>query len=200
MIPGAKHLKTMQTMRRGFGGAADSALTRRRALIGAALAAGGLVLGPRTAWAQTDDGVVRTAEAIHQEPTFAADRSRVFEALADEHRFDAVVRLSPDMHELMGPGTAATRIVRSAGGELCLFGGHIVGLNIELVPESRLVQAWRVVDWPPGVFSIARFELVAEGSGTRIVFDHQGFPQGAAGHLAAGWKAHYWLPLKTYLG
>jgi activator of HSP90 ATPase len=200
MIRGATHLKTMQTMKRGFGGAADGGFTRRRAVIGAALAAGGLVLGARTARGQTDDGVVRTAEAIHQEPTFGAERSRVFEALADEHRFDAMVRLSPDMHELMGPGTAPTRIVRSAGGELRLFGGHIVGLNIELVPDTRIVQAWRAVDWPPGVFSIARFELVAEGTGTRIVFDHHGFPQGAAGHLASGWKAHYWVPLKAYLG
>jgi activator of HSP90 ATPase len=182
-----------------FGKRAEAGFTRRQALVGAALAAGGLALGPRTARAQTDDGVERTAEAIHQEPVFKADRHRVYEALTDEHRFDALVRLSPDMHELMGPGSAATRVSREEGGAFCLFGGHIVGRNIELVADQRVVQAWRAGDWPAGIFSIARFELVAEGEGTRIVFDHRGFPQGGAEHLAAGWKAHYWVPLEKYL-
>jgi activator of HSP90 ATPase len=178
---------------------AEAGITRRQALVGAALAFGGLVVGPRTARAQADDGVERTAEAIHQEPFFKADRSRVYAALTDERKFDALVRLSPDMHELMGPGSAATRVSREEGGAFCVFGGHIVGRNIELVPDQRVVQAWRVVDWAPGVFSIARFELVAQGEGTRIVFDHRGFPQGGGAHLAAGWKAHYWEPLEKYL-
>jgi activator of HSP90 ATPase len=179
--------------------AADTGLSRRQAVVGAALAFGGLVLGSKTAWAEDDDGVVRTAEAIHQEPVFKAARSRVYAALTDEHRFDALVRLSPDMRELMGPGSAATRVSREEGGAICLFGGHIVGRNIELVPDERIVQAWRVVDWPPGTFSIARFELVGEGEGTRIVFDHRGFPPGGAVHLAAGWKSPYWVPLAQYL-
>jgi len=42
---------------------------------------------------------------------------------------------------------------------LSLFGGHIVGRHVELAPNERVVQAWRVADWPPGVYSIAKFEL-----------------------------------------
>jgi activator of HSP90 ATPase len=62
-----------------------------------------------------------------------------------------------------------------------------------------IVQAWRVADWEPSLYSIARFELVEQGAGTKIVFDHTGFPQGAGEHLAAGWKSHYWQPLEEYL-
>jgi hypothetical protein len=40
---------------------------------------------------------------------------------------------------------------------------------------------------------------VEQGSGTKIVFDHTGFPKGKAEDLASGWKAHYWEPLAKLL-
>jgi hypothetical protein len=56
-----------------------------------------------------------------------------------------------------------------------------------------------VATWNPGIYSIAKFELAADGYGTRMVFDHTGFPNGQGEHLAAGWKANYWEPLEKYL-
>jgi activator of HSP90 ATPase len=88
---------------------------------------------------------------------------------------------------------------REEGGLFTLFGGYITGRNVELVPNVRIVQAWRTGGWPAGTYSIARFELVEQGAGTKIVFDHTGFPKGAAERLAAGWKAHYWEPLEKLL-
>jgi activator of HSP90 ATPase len=85
------------------------------------------------------------------------------------------------------------------GGAFSLFGGIILGRHVELVPNTRIVQAWRVSYWNPGAYSIARFELVEQGAGTKIVFDHTGFPKGDAEHLASGWKAHYWEPLAKFL-
>jgi activator of HSP90 ATPase len=90
-------------------------------------------------------------------------------------------------------------IDRDAGGAFSLFEGHIVGRNVELVPNKRIVQAWRVVTWPEGVYSIARFELEAKGDGTHLVFDHIGFPEGMKDHLAEGWQTNYWSLLQKYL-
>jgi hypothetical protein len=45
----------------------------------------------------------------------------------------------------------------------------------------------------------ARFDLVAQGAGTKILFDHTGFPKGQGEHLAEGWQANYWSPLQKYL-
>jgi hypothetical protein len=53
--------------------------------------------------------------------------------------------------------------------------------------------------WDPGVYSIAKFDLVEQGGGTKIVFDHTGFPKSHAETLASGWKAHYWGPLVKFL-
>jgi hypothetical protein len=56
-----------------------------------------------------------------------------------------------------------------------------------------------VANWDPGIYSIAKYELSDEGIGTRLVFDHTGFPTGEADHLAEGWISNYWQPLAQYL-
>jgi hypothetical protein len=32
----------------------------------------------------------------------------------------------------------------------------------------------------------------SDGAGTKLSFDHDGFPEDQADHLAKGWKANYW--------
>ena len=172
-------------------------LTRRHAIVGVAVALGGMAL-ESGALAEPGEGVSRTAEAIHQEISLKASRKRVYEALTDTRQFDKVIEIS-GAKKSMAFGNKPTEIRNEVGGAFVLFGGHIVGMQIELVPGERIVQAWRVVDWEPGVHSIARFELKEQGAGTRIVFDHTGFPQRLGDHLATGWKLHYWEPLETFL-
>jgi len=155
------------------------------------LAAVAAVMTPRHA--RADDEISREAESIHQEVTIAAVRTRVYEALTDARQFTKMTTFSPVMN------AAPAQIGRSAGDSFTLFGGHIVGRQIELVPNRRIVQAWRVVDWDPGVFSIARFELTDRGEKTEILFDHTGFPKGKAEHLAEGWRLNYWIPLAKLL-
>jgi activator of HSP90 ATPase len=139
------------------------------------------LVGLRFAQAQTDKSIV-----IHQEIDFTASPQRIYEALLDAKQFTAFSGMP-------------AQINRDVGGAFSLFDGHIVGRNVELVPNKRIVQAWRTVDWPEGAYSIARFELKALGSGTRLVFDHVGFPEGLHDHLAEGWEGHYWQLLKKYL-
>ena len=192
------HEVTMMSDRSNLGIRANGP-TRRQMMIGAAVAFGGLSMGSVNAWAGTEEGVSHTAESIHQEPVFKASRKRVYEALTDAKEFNKVAQLSEAMQSAMSLGNKPTEISRQEGGAFTLFGGHIVGRHIELVANERIVQAWRVVDWNPGVYSIVKFELAEQGSGTKLVFDHTGFPQGKGQHLAHGWKANYWDPLGKYL-
>ena len=173
---------------------------RRRWIVGSALAAGGVLFEARGAMAAAGGNEIsHTAEAIHQELVFKADPKRIYETLLDARQFQKVELLSDAKENLDVAGKPA-RIERRPGGTFSLFGDHIVGMQIELVENQRIVQAWRVVNWDPGVYSIAKFELSAQGSGTKLVFDHTGFPAGAAEHLAEGWKSHYWEPLQKFLG
>jgi activator of HSP90 ATPase len=171
---------------------------RRQWIAGAAIALGGLTLGLTEARAGAEDEISHTAESIHQEPVFKASRKRVYEALTDAKQFDKVIELSGVM-QAMHLGNKPAEISREVGGAFALFGGYITGRHVELVPNERIVQAWRTGSWPPGVYSIAKFELVEQGAGTKIVFDHTGFPKGDAESLASGWKAHYWEPLAKLL-
>jgi len=173
--------------------------TRRQMIAGVAIAFGGLALGTTEGWAGAEDEISRTAESIHQEPVFKASRKRVYEALTDAKQFNKVVQLSAAMKSGMPAGAAPTEISREVGGAFALFGGYILGRHVELAPNERIVQAWRTASWDPGVYSIAKFELVEQGSGTKIVFDHTGFPKGQGEHLAAGWKGNYWEPLEKFL-
>lgn len=172
--------------------------TRRQAIFGVAIAFGGLAVGSTQVRAGAEEGISHTAESIHQEPIFTASRKRVYEALTDAKQFDKVIQLSGVM-QAMHLGDKPAEISREVGGGFTLFGGYITGRHVELVPNQRIVQAWRTGGWAAGVYSIAKFEFVEQGSGTRIIFDHTGFPQGAAEVLASGWKAHYWEPLEKLL-
>jgi activator of HSP90 ATPase len=172
--------------------------TRRQMIVGAAMAFGGLALGSPKAWARAEEEISRSAESIHQEAAFKAGRKRVYEALTDAKQFSKVIQLSGAMQAMHLPDKPA-EISRDVGGAFALFGGYITGRHVELIPNERIVQAWRTGSWAPGVYSIAKFELVEQGTGSKIVFDHTGFPKGEAEVLASGWKAHYWEPLEKLL-
>jgi len=138
--------------------------------------------------------VTKSSEAIHQDIVFNASRKRVYDALTDAAQFTKVTTFSSVKN------APPAQIAHDVGGTFSLFGGHIIGRHLELVPDQRLVQAWRVVDWAPGMYSIARFELADRAGKTALIFDHAGFPNGLGDHLAQGWHMNYWEPIKKYLG
>ncbi len=117
---------------------------------------------------------------------FTAPPHRVYEALLDEKQFS-------------GFTGAPAKITRTEGGTLSLFGGAITARNIELVPDKRIVQAWRDPAWGPGIHSIVKFELTPKGTGTHLVLDHTGFPAGQFSDLDSGWHEHYLEPMKKFL-
>ena len=127
------------------------------------------------------------SSTIHQEIIFRASPKQVYDALIDADQFRTVT------------GGAPTEINAEAGGAFSLFGGMINGRNIELIPNKRIVQAWRAGNWTEGTYSIAKFEIKEQGEETLIIFDHVGFPEGQDEHLAGGWNDNYWGPLEKYL-
>lgn len=173
--------------------------TRRELLTAAAISCGTFAVGSSNVWAQAAEEISHAAESIHQEPLLNASRKRVYDALTNARQFNEVTKIAAAKDPAIALEKSPTAISPEVGGEFSLFGGIIVGRHVELVPNTRIVQAWRVTYWDPGVYSIVRFELVEHDAGTKIVFDHTGFPKGDAATLASGWKAHYWEPLATFL-
>ena len=171
-------------------------LTRRQAIAGAVIAFGG-VSASSLAWARAQQPASAMKEApskpenqarttIHEEVMFDASPQRIYEALLNSKQFAAFSGMPAD-------------IDAKAGGAFSMFGGMIVGRNVELVAKVRVVQAWRPTHWDPGAYSIVKFELKEKGAGSTLVLDHRGFPEGEFDSLEAGWKAHYFERLKKYL-
>ena len=127
------------------------------------------------------------SNSIRQQVIIKASPRQVYDTLLDAKQFSAFT------------GGAPAEIDSNAGGAFSCFGGMITGRNVELVPNQRIVQAWRAGNWPEGVYSIVKFELDAQGSETRLTLDHSAFPEGNAEHLEGGWHKMYWEPLKKYL-
>lgn len=171
---------------------AVEAATRRAILGGAtllgALAAGGVRAAPQPPMAVLSNRPeTRALTSLHQEVTFDAAPARIYQALLNSKQFAAFT------------GPPAT-IDPKAGGAFSLFGGQVVGRNVELVAGKRIVQAWRPIgDFPDGVYTLVKFELTPKGKGTLVVLDQTGFPPGHYDHLYAGWGEHYWVPLKKFL-
>ena len=175
-------------------------LTRRQSIAGMAIGLGGLAFAlGKTQAAAVGNEISHSAESIHQEVMFDAERKRVYMALTDSKQFQSIVQLSDAMKSKMRPGAPPSQISLEVGGAFSIFGGIIVGRQIELVPSERIVQAWRAVYWTPGVFSIVKFELSDSGGGTKLVLDHKGFPDGDANTLLDGWNKNYWEPMAKFL-
>jgi activator of HSP90 ATPase len=110
-----------------------------------------------------------------------------------------ISRLSDGAALLNATGAKPTSISTDVGGPFALFGGYVTGRHLEMLPDERLVQAWRAASWIPGAFSSAAFYLRAEGGQTKLTFEHRGFPNGEGASLAHGWHSHYWEPLAKFL-
>jgi len=122
---------------------------------------------------------------IHQEVTFTAPAGQVYRSLLDSREFAKITG-------------APAEIEAEEGGKFVCFGTYITGRIVELVPDKRIVQAWRSFSWPEGVYSIVRFELIADGRKTKLVFDQDGAPENEVAHLDPGWGKKYWEPLKKH--
>jgi activator of HSP90 ATPase len=123
---------------------------------------------------------------IHHDVTFAASPARVYRALMN----------SAEHAEYTG---LPAHIGDAEGETFSLFGGRVIGRHLELVPDQRIVQAWRATHWPDGLYTIVRITLHPEGDQTRLVLDHDAVPDTVAAHVDRHWKTRYWEALTCYL-
>ena len=170
----------------------NSTVSRRMALQGSLIGLGSL-LASRNAAAQPCDFAtqepnpipVKLRTALREEIVIHARPRQVYNALLNSKLFA----------EFSGePAVISTK----AGGAISMFGGKVTGRNIEVLPDQRIVQAWRPGSWKPGVYSIVKFELKPDSDQTTVILDHTGFPEGDFESLSDGWMSHYWKPLQKY--
>jgi activator of HSP90 ATPase len=168
--------------------------TRRQMITRVGIAFGSLAAGagvwgrtPKQAMKETPSTAANQKRtSLHMAIEMKAGPQRIYEVLLDAKEFAAFTGLPAEIDPKLG-------------GAFSMFDGQIVGRNVELLPAQRIVQAWRPSHWDAGIYSIARFDLKPHSSGTIIILDHTGFPEGDYDHLEWGWRTHYWQPLNKFL-
>jgi uncharacterized protein YndB with AHSA1/START domain len=126
-------------------------------------------------------------KTIKQRVKFKAAPATIYDLLADSEKHTAVT------------GRKAT-ISGKVGGTFSTGGNDVTGINVDLVPGRRIVQAWRHRKFPEGIFSMATVTLTpTNDGGTELVLTHRGVPKHLIPETEQSWREEYWSRIKTYL-
>jgi activator of HSP90 ATPase len=124
-------------------------------------------------------------KTLHQSVVFKATPHQLYEALMDSKKHSEFT------------GAEAT-IGRRVGDSFRVWDDWATGVNVELVPDKKIVQQWRGGDWPEGHYSVITFEFKKEGSCTHLDFTQTDIPESLYEDVAQGWQEWYWDKLQTY--
>jgi uncharacterized protein YndB with AHSA1/START domain len=126
-------------------------------------------------------------KTIKQRVKFKAAPAAVYKVLADSKTHRAVTGVD---------ATISTKI----GGTFSVGADEVTGVNVDLVPARRIVQAWRHRRFPEGIFSMAAVTLTptADG-GTDLVLTHRGVPKDLIPETEQSWRDRYWSRIKAHL-
>ena len=123
---------------------------------------------------------------LRQSATFGASPREVYEMLMDSRKHSKFTG-------------AKASISRKIGGTFKTYGEYITGVNLDLVPDKKIVQSWRGSDWPRGHYSKVTFSLRRIKNGTRLTFRQSGLPEKYYKDINQGWRDFYWKPMKEML-
>ena len=105
--------------------------------------------------------------------------------------------LSSEGHTAM-TGSPAT-VDGNVDGEFSAWDGYIFGRTLELIPNQRIVQAWRTSEFPEGALD-SHLEILLEEipEGTKITLIHRDMPEDQVDSYRQGWEDFYFKTLKEY--
>ena len=126
-------------------------------------------------------------KTIKQRVKFRASPATVYELLADSRKHSTIT------------GQKAS-ISSKVGGPFSACDDAVQGINVDLVPGRRIVQAWRHRKFPEGIYSMAAVILTpTPDGGTQLVLTHRGVPKDLIPETEQTWKDLYWSRMKAYL-
>ena len=126
-------------------------------------------------------------KTIKQKVKFKAPPNEVYGILADSKLRSKVTGQKAE-------------IGHKVGATFTSDGGRVSGVNVDLVPGKRIVQAWRRKDYPEGVYSMAAITLAkASDGGTELVLTHRGVPKWLLDETEQDWRDVYWTRMKAWL-
>ncbi|KAF7955561.1 hypothetical protein EAE96_004487 [Botrytis aclada] len=122
---------------------------------------------------------------------FRAPASELYQTFTDPSRIAAFTRAAPKLFE-----------GAKKGGKFELFGGNVSGEYLELVEPTKIVQSWRLDQWPQGHFS--RLEINFDQNDvdnvTVMRVSWSGVPVGQEEVTKRNWSEYYVRSIKQTFG
>ncbi|KAJ3078923.1 hypothetical protein HK102_004136, partial [Quaeritorhiza haematococci] len=92
------------------------------------------------------------------------------------------------------------KVPAEAGKEYELFGGNVSGTVVEMVPNKKIVQKWRLKSWPKDHHSTVTLEFDEQSDSTFLRLTQTEVPIGEKDTTESNWHAYYWNPIKSTFG
>ena len=103
------------------------------------------------------------ARTIKQEVIINANTEEVYSALMDSKKHSSFT-------------DSPAKVSKKIGGLISCYGGYIQAVNVELVENKRIIQAWRGSEWKEGEWTLAVFNLKKKGKKTTLTLEQFGVP------------------------
>jgi activator of HSP90 ATPase len=122
---------------------------------------------------------------------FRAPASELYLTFTDPQRISAFTRAAPKLFE-----------GAKKGGKFELFGGNVAGEFLDLVEPTKIVQSWRLDQWPKGHYS--RLEITFDQNDvdnvTVMRVTWSGVPMGQEEVTKRNWREYYVRSIKQTFG
>jgi len=139
----------------------------------------------------TGKGPVVNTTTVTDTEEFRCPASELYKTFTDPERIAAFTRASPKVFE-----------GAKKGGKFELFGGNVSGEYLELQEPTKIVQSWRLNQWPTGHYSKLEinFDQNDVDNVTVMRVTWSGVPVGQEDVTKRNWAEYYVRSIKTTFG
>jgi len=145
----------------------------------------------QTTSSQGKTGAVVNTTTVTDNEEFRTTAEEAYKTFVDPARIAAFTRSPPKVFE-----------GAHKGGKFELFGGNVSGEYLELEPNKKIVQSWRLAQWPEGHHSTLKIEFdqndVDHVTVMRVTWD--GVPVGQEDVTKRNWLEYYVKSIKQAFG
>ncbi|KAG7127361.1 hypothetical protein HYQ44_020147 [Verticillium longisporum] len=140
---------------------------------------------------QTNNGGVVNTVTLNETTEFRTSADQLYETFTDPGRIAAFTRAPPKVFE-----------GAKKGGKFELFDGNVSGEYLELESPKRIVQSWRLKQWPAGHFSKLSIEFDQNDVDhvTLMRVSWTGVPVGQEDVTKRNWEEYYVNSIKRTFG
>jgi activator of HSP90 ATPase len=140
---------------------------------------------------QSNKGSVVNTTTVNDQEEFRTTAEEMYQTFTDPQRLAAFTRAAPKKFE-----------GAKSGGKWELFDGNVSGEFVELVEPSKIVQTWRLNQWPAGHHSkqVIEFDQNDIDGVTTMRVTWTGVPVGQEDVTKRNWEQYYVRSIKQTFG